>query len=130
VEADGLIWAVDECFTVPAKAQSDREVKVNVGGIVVFLETDLSCIVIATAVVDSNTEHLDRLQRGSKQKEVRSRVAIDLEKRIVRSTVSCSKVRLAYPLLCHPLDLFSILHEPRHLGQSLVNLQRRNGVKR
>jgi hypothetical protein len=82
----------------------------------VFLEKDLSCIVIATAVVDSNTEHLDGLKRGSKQKEVGSRVAVDLEKRIVRSTVSCSKVRPAYPLLCRPLDLFSILHELRHLG--------------
>lgn len=37
MEADGLIWAVDECSTVPAKAQSDREAKVNIGGTVVFL---------------------------------------------------------------------------------------------
>jgi len=92
VEADGLIWARRR---VPAKAQSDREPKVNIGGIVVFLETDLGCIAIATAVVDSNTEHLDGLKRGSKQNEVGSRVAVNLEKHIVRSTVSCSKVRLA-----------------------------------
>lgn len=44
---------------MPAKVQSDREVKVNIGGIVVCLETVLGCIAIATAVVDSNTEHLD-----------------------------------------------------------------------
>ena len=48
----GCSGLVDECFVVPAKAQSDREAKVNIGGMVVFLETDLSCIVIATAVVD------------------------------------------------------------------------------
>jgi hypothetical protein len=103
VEADELIWAVDECFTVPAKAQSDREAKVNIGGIVVFLETNLSCIVIATAVVDSNTEHLDGLKRGSKQKEVGSRIAVNLEEHIVRSTVSCSKVRLATHFSAIPL---------------------------
>jgi len=80
---------------VPAKAQSDREAKVNIGGIVVFLETDLSSIVIATAVVDSNTEHLDGPKRGSKQNKVGSRVAVNLEKHIVRFTVPCSKVRLA-----------------------------------
>jgi hypothetical protein len=86
---------VDECFAVPAKAQLGREAKVSIGGIVVFLETGSSCIVIATTVVDSNTEHLDGLKRGSKQKEVGSRVAVNLEKHIVRSTVSYSKVRLA-----------------------------------
>jgi hypothetical protein len=74
---------------VPVKVQSGRKARVNIGGIGVFLETGLGCIVIATAVVDSNTEHLDRLKRGSKQKEVGSRVAVNLEKHIVLYDPPC-----------------------------------------
>lgn len=92
---------------MPVKAQSGREAKVNIGGIVVFLETDLSCIVIATAVVDSSTEH-----RTDSRGEV-TKKKLDLElPSILRSVLHdplCLVLRFALLTHCSAIPLTSLV---------------------